>query len=94
MYCCFQRGFIAQLVEPRTEHRRASYYRGSWVRILLEPQIFFLGFICNCLSYFITVCVLYTRITFTDVFVVVDDVFVVVDDVFVVVDDDQIMRTC
>ena len=43
---CFQRGFIAQLVEHHTG--------------IMEVVGSILGFICNCLSYYLTV-----RITFT-----------------------------
>ena len=42
---CFQWGFIAQSVE-----HIASVLQRSWVWIRLEPQNFFLGFICNCLK--------------------------------------------
>ena len=51
---CFQRGFIAPLVEHRTG---IAEVMGSNP---VEASDFFLGFICNCLSYFIT-----ARITFT-----------------------------
>ena len=51
---CFRRGFIAQLVEHRTG---IAEVMGSNPVGASES---FLGFICNCLSYFITV-----RITFT-----------------------------
>ena len=47
---CFQRGFIAQLVEHLT-----SIVKVMGLNLALEPQNFFLGFICSCLSYFTTV---------------------------------------
>ena len=51
---CFQRGFIAQSVEHRTG---IADVMGS---IPIGASEVFLGFICNSLSYFISV-----RITFT-----------------------------
>ena len=52
---CFRRGFIAQLVEHRTCTGGGHGFESRW-----SVRIFWGGFICNCLSYFITV-----RITFT-----------------------------
>ena len=51
---CFRRGFIAQMVEHRTG---IAEVMGSNP---VGASDFFLGFICNCLSYFTT-----ARITFT-----------------------------
>ena len=52
---CFQQGFIAQLVE---------HFCTGIMEVMGSNTVgaieFFLGFICNCLSYFIT-----ARITFT-----------------------------
>ena len=52
---CFQRGFIAQLVEHRTgiADVMGSNPVGAWES--------FLGFICNCLSYYITVRIIFTH---------------------------------
>ena len=54
---CFQRGFIAQLIEYRT-----GIIGGSWIRILLEPQNYLWALFVT--AYFITVkmyltCILY-----------------------------------
>ena len=57
---CFQRGFIAQLVEHCTGVTEVMGLNSVGV------SEFFLNFICNCLSYFITVrisCVLYPECT-------------------------------
>ena len=53
-WTCFQQGFIAQLVELTR----------SWVQIPLRPQIFFLGFLCNCLSCFTTAKITFTSIVY------------------------------
>ena len=45
---CFWRGFIAQLVEHRTGIAEVMSSNP------IEASDFFLGFICNCLSYFTT----------------------------------------
>ena len=55
---CFQQGFIAQLVE---HHNGITEVMGSNP---VRASEFFLGFICNCFSYYITV-----RITFTRMYV-------------------------
>ena len=51
---CYQLGFVAQLVE---HHTGIAEVMGSNP---VEASEFFLGFVCNCFSYFIT-----ARITFT-----------------------------
>ena len=51
---CFQRGFIAQLVKHRTG---IAEVMGSNP---VGASEFFLGFICNCLSDFITVKISFT----------------------------------
>ena len=53
---CFERGFIAQLVEHRTG---VVEVMGS---TSVEASDFFLGFLCNCLSCFTT-----AKITFTSI---------------------------
>ena len=55
-WTCFRRGFIAQLVELRTGI--AEVMGSNPVGV----SQFFLGFICICLSYFIT-----AKITFTSI---------------------------
>ena len=51
---CYQRGFIAQLVEHCTGIMEVM---GS---NFIGASAFFLGFICNCLSYFTTAKISYT----------------------------------
>ena len=51
---CFQWGFIAQLVEHRTG---ITEVMGSNP---IGASEFFLGFICNCLSYYITAWITFT----------------------------------
>ena len=52
---CFQQGFIAQLVQHR--YRRGHGSESHW-----SLRYFFLGFLCNCWSWFIT-----AKITFTSI---------------------------
>ena len=51
---------LAVMKEEVTNKAQKKFWGSNGIRILLEPQIFFRGFICNCLSYFIT-----ARSTFT-----------------------------
>ena len=53
---CFQRGFIAQLLEHRTGIAEVMATNP------VEASDFFLGFLCNCLSYFTTVSITFTSI--------------------------------
>ena len=55
---CLRRGFIAQSVEHRTS---TAEVMGSNP---VEASEFFLGFICNCLSYFTTAKVTFTSIKY------------------------------
>ena len=71
---CFWRGFIAQSVEYRTSIAKVM---GSNP---VEASEFFLGFICNCLSYFTT-----AKISFASVIAIVVILIVVVIVVVVVV---------
>ena len=59
---CFPQGFIAQLIEHHTGITEVMGLNP------VEASEFFLGFICNCLSYFITAritfsCILYPQFT-------------------------------